>query len=83
MKKICRTIKLKKYKTYLDELSLEKIEGNNFIICFNDGSWIFGINKDDLQNNLEKDHIKRIRFIFDFGDRICINRDVVIDTDEI
>lgn len=83
MKKVCRIIKLRKYKSFFDKETIDKIEGHDFIVCFSDSTFEWCISKDELTKCLEKDHIKRIRYIFDMSDRISINRDVLIDTSEI
>lgn len=83
MKKICRTIKLMKFKSRLNEDSIKNIEGTEFIVCFNDNTWKYCICKEEVRELLEKDHIKSIRYIFDMTDRIIINRDILIDTDEV
>lgn len=83
MKKICRTIKLMKFKSRLNEESIKNIEGNEFLVCFEDNRFERVYFKHDLIGLLEKDHIKPIRYIFDMTDRILIRRDILIDTDEV
>lgn len=83
MKKICRTIKLRKFKTKLNEESLKDIEGTEFIVCFSNNKWLYAWGKEDLRSLLERDHINPISRIFDMTDRITINRDVLIDVDEV
>lgn len=83
MKKICRTIKLRKFKTKLNEESIKDIVCTDFIVLFDDGKWLLAYNKDHLRELLEKDHIRSIRYIFDMTDRIIIDRDVLINTDEV
>lgn len=83
MKKICRTIKLMKFESKLNEDSIKKIKGTDFVVCFNNGKYIKVYDKDDLRRLLERDHINPIRYVFDLTDRIIIKRDVLIDTDEV
>lgn len=83
MKKICRTIKLLKFKTKLNEESIAKFDNHEFIVCFTDSKWKYIICKDELREYLEKDHINPIRYIFDITDRIIIDRNVLINTDEV
>jgi len=83
MKKICRTIKLRKFKSFVNEFNLKELQGQEFMVLFSNGTWVYCINKDELTKCLEKDHIKPIRQIYDFADRIMVNRDVLIDTDEV
>lgn len=83
MKNICRTLKLMKFKSKLNEESIKNIEGTEFIVCFNNGKYTSACDKDDLRKLLERDHINPIRYIFDMTDRIIISRDVLIDTDEV
>lgn len=83
MKKICRTIKLLKYKTKINEEFIGEFDNHKFIVCFNDNKWLFACDKYDLRKFLERDHIRPIRYIFDLTNRIIIDRDVLINTDEV
>ena len=85
MKKICRTIKLRKYKCEINEDSIKQQKGKEFIVCFCDGKYLFAYEETmgDLRRYLEKDYIRRIRYIFDLTDRIIIDRDILIHTDEL
>ncbi len=83
MKKICRTIKLMKYKCFMDKETIDKIEGYDFVVCFSDSTFEYCVSKSELESCLRRDHIKRIRYIFDVSDRISIDRDVLIDTNNI
>lgn len=83
MKKICRTIKLVKFKSMLNEDSIKKIEGTEFIVCFQNNKFIRVYDKEDLRLLLGRDHINPIRYIFDLTDRIILDRDVLINTDEV
>lgn len=83
MKKVCRYLKLRKLKTDVQKESWERIEGKTFVIIFSDGSSESYITKTDLYNYLEKDHIRPIRYIFDITDRIIIDRNIIIDTEDI
>lgn len=81
MKKICRTIKLRRFKSFVDKETIDKIDGYEYIVCFADRTYKLCIGKSELYSCLEKDHIKRINYIFDTFDRIIIDRDVLIKTD--
>ena len=83
MKSICRYLKLKKLKSGVAKESWEKLEGQEFLVVFSDGTTEWCIDKGNLYNCLEKDHIKRIRYIFDMTDRIILERDIIINTEEI
>ena len=83
MKKICQTIKLKKLKTEITKDSLKDWEGHEFYILYQDKTWEWAICKEEVVSALERDHIKPIKYIFDATDRIVINRDILINTDEI
>lgn len=85
MKKICRIIKLKKYKTQFmeDEDWIKSRENNSWIIVFTDWTATFCWDKNELYKYLENDHIKPIQYIFDTIDKITIDRDVIINTDII
>lgn len=83
MKKICRTIKLRKYKCKLNEDSIKQFEGKEFVVCFRDNKYVFVYDTWDLRELLEKDHIRKIQYIFDLTDRIILSRDVLINTDEL
>lgn len=82
MKKICRTIKLRKFKSYIDEETINKLRENEYIVCLEDDTYHWCLTKSELRYYLEKDHIKRVRYVFDTVDRIMVNRDVLINTDE-
>lgn len=83
MKKICRTIKLRRFKTKLNEESIAKFDNHEFIVCFDDNKWAMVYDKYDLRKFLENDHIRPIYYIFDITNRIVIDRDVLINTDEV
>ena len=83
MKKICRKLKLMKYGCVFDQETLDKLSGENFVICFFDGTYKSGCSKSDLVKALEQDYIKNIRYIFDMVNRIIIDRTVVIDMEGI
>lgn len=85
MKKICRTIKLRRFKTRVDINQLASILANSgeFIICFDDNTWQKCLSKEELRSHLEREHIKGIRYIFEFTDRITLDRDVLINTEEV
>lgn len=79
MKKIFRTIKLLKYKTMIEDLDmLKEREGQYFAILFADGTYSFGDLR-EVKEALERDHIKRVAYIFDEVDKIIIDRGVRID----
>lgn len=82
MKKICRKIKLRKFKSMIEELGTH-VDSLDYIVCYDDSTYFHALNKEEVRECLEKDHIKGIRYIFDMTDRICIYRDVIIDTDNI
>lgn len=79
MKKVCRYLKLRKFKTEFDKDSIKCFEGKDFIVIFYDDSIQYCIGKEELYKCLEKDHIKRIRYIFDITDRISIIREPIIE----
>lgn len=83
MKKVCRTIKLMKFKSELGGDIFKDFENNEFIVCFEDDTYKYCPDKWDLRIYLEHDHIKKIAYIFDITDRIIVNRDVLINTDDI
>lgn len=80
MKKVCRTIKLLKFKNEVNDC--KNIEGKDFLVCFKSGKYKEVYCKSDLIKLLEKDHINPIWYIFDMTDRILVRRDVLIQTDE-
>lgn len=83
MKKICRKLKLMKYGCIFDQETLDKLSGENFVICFFDGTYESNCSKSDLVKALENDHIKNIRYIFDMVNRIIIDRTVIIDMEDV
>ena len=50
MKKICRTIKLMKFKSKLNEDSVKNLEGTEFIVCFDNGKYERCICKEEVRN---------------------------------
>ena len=83
IKKICRKIKIKKLKSGVMAETWETLAGNDFIVIFSDGTTKRCIDREELYNCLEKDHIKRIHYIFDMTDRIILERDIIINTEEV
>ena len=82
IKKVCRKIKLKKYRSELTEEVCKETDNTHFIIVYVNGQWEYG-DCWDVRKALENDHIKKINCIFDANDRISIFRDIIIDTDAI
>lgn len=84
MKRILQIIKLRKFKTELNESFLKGCyEGEHFLCWYKDGSCKEIFSKYDLIRELEKDHIKPIKYIFDMTDRIIIDRDIKINIEEV
>lgn len=83
MKKIMQTIKLRKYKAHLLKETIEKLEGQDFLIWYKDNTAEEVLNKWDLLEKIEKDHVKPIKYIFDMTDRIILDRNILINIDEI
>lgn len=83
MKKIIQTIKLRKLKTEVNKEYVEKMNEGNYLILFKDNTCKQVYTKDELINILSKDHIKPVRYIFSMADRICIDRDVHINIEEV
>lgn len=79
MRKIFKTIGFHKLKNEQNKEALKMIEGQHFLVWFNDNTCEEIYEKDDLIDCLEKDNKKRIRYIFDMIDRIVIDRDVKIE----
>lgn len=79
MKKIIQTIKLRKYKTKIVEEALKLHPQHSYLIWFKDGTAQAVDFKDDLIKELEKDHIRPIRYIFDMSDRIILDRDIRVE----
>lgn len=78
MKRIFQTISLRKLKTSVNKQALNQLEGKEFIVLFNDGEYERVYFKEDLKDILEKDHLRRIYYIFDLTDRIVVDRDILI-----
>ena len=78
MKKIFRTIKLRKLKTEITKENLKEFEGKQFYVLYRDDTYEYVMDTYDLRKILEKDHIKPIQYIFDATDRIIVDRDVAI-----
>ena len=78
MKKIFRTIKLRRLKTEITKENLKEFEGKQFYVLYRNDTYEYAMDTYDLRKILEKDHIKPIQYIFDATDRIIIDRDVAI-----
>lgn len=83
MKNICRTIKLRKLKSGVAEEFWKEMEGTEFVVIFDDGKAETWVNKERLYQLLENDHINHIKYIFDSTDRITLDRDIIINTDNM
>jgi hypothetical protein len=83
VKKIIQTIKLRRLKTEVNKNLIEEQNKNEFLILFKDGTCKETYYKDDIIRLLEKDHIKPIRYIFNMSDRIIVDRDIHINTEEV
>lgn len=83
MKRICRKLKLMKYGCVFDQETLDKLSGENFVVCFYDGTYESCYSRSDLVKVLENDHIKKINYIFDKVNRIIVDRTVIIDMGDI
>ena len=55
----------------------------NYLVLFKDDTCEEVYWKDVLMNILSKDHIKPVRYVFSMADRIVVDRDIVINIDEI
>ena len=67
-----------KFKTNLNSKILEQLEGNEYYVLFQDGTYKNVYFKEGLISILKQDHIKPIKYIFDTVDRIEIDRDIAI-----
>lgn len=79
MKKICQIIKLRKFKTGFSEEAKKMLEGDVFLVLYKDNTVKNIYTKDDLIKELENDHIKPIKYIFDMSDRIILDRDIRVE----
>ena len=79
MKKIFRTIKLRRLKTEITKENLKEFEGKQFYVLYRNDTYEYACDTYDLRKILEKDHIKPIQYIFDATDRIIIDRDIAIE----
>ena len=83
MKKIIQTLKRRKLKTDINKEYIDKMYEGEFLVWFKDDTCKEAHNKYDLVDILSKDHIKPIRYIFSMADRIVLDRDVLIDINNI
>ncbi len=81
MKKICRKLTLRRLKCEINRKELDKIISQESIVLYYDNTYRYCIHKDELYDALEKDHIKRIRYIFDMTDRIIVDRDIEVENE--
>lgn len=82
-KKIYQQIKLRKLKSQLNEDSLKILEGTEFVVLFKDNTYKNVYFKEDLIRIIEQDHIKPIHYIFDYTDRIILDRDILINIEGV
>lgn len=83
MKKICRVLKLHKYRGLVSKETQSNLDNHEFMVLFEDHTFKHCISKFEVYSYLERDHIKPILYIFDMYDRIIVSRDILIDTDHI
>lgn len=83
VKKIIQTIKLRKFKTEVNKKFIEELDESSYLVWYKDGTCKEVNFKDDLIDILSKDHIKPIRYIFNMSDRIIVDRDIHINTEEV
>lgn len=83
MKKIIQTIKLRKFKTGLSKEIQRMLEGDDFLVLYKDDSIKYIYTKDDLIKELEKQHIRPIKYIFDMSDRIVLDIDIQVDITKV
>lgn len=83
MRKVIQTIRLRKLKTEVNKKSIEEMCEGNYLVLFRDNTCEEVYFKDDLIKILSKDHIKPVRYVFSMADRIIVDRDIAINTDEI
>ena len=79
MKKIREYIKLRKFKNEKMKEALEELAGQEFLVWYDDDTCEQVYFKEDLIPILKRDNKKRIRYIFDFVDRIIVDRDIRIE----
>lgn len=83
MKKIIQTIKLRRLKTEVNKKGIEEMCEGNYLVWFKDNTCEEVYCKDVLMNILSKDHIKPVRYVFSMADRIVVDREIYIKTDEV
>lgn len=85
MKKICRTLKLRKFKTEITKEIWDSLSSSekSYYILYADGTYELAWGEYDVIKALEKDHIREVKYIFDASDKIMVDRDIIINTDEI
>ena len=82
-KKIIQAIKLRKLKTEVNKKFIEEANEGSYLVWYKDGTCKEVNFKDDLIDILSKDHIKPIRYIFNMSDRIIVDREIYINTEEV
>lgn len=80
MKKIIQTIKLKKFKSVVDTVGFNPFDDMYFVL-YQNGTYGLCWNKEELISELEKDHIKPIRYVVAKKDLIYIDRDIVVNAE--
>lgn len=83
MKKIMKTIKLRRFRTELNKSVVDKLAGQEFLVTYQDNTWEKVYYKEDLIPILNRDDKKPIHYIFDMTDRIIVDREILINPIDI
>jgi hypothetical protein len=81
-KKIAQTIKLRSFKSQIERTGIDLFSDSYFVL-FRDGTYVFCADKTDLVRALENDHIKPVKYVVQRNDLIYLDRDILVDIDEV
>ena len=79
MKTMREYIKLRKFKNEKLKEALKDLEGQEFLVWYEDDTCEQVYFRDDLIPILRRDNKKRIKYIFDLVDRIIVDRDIRVE----
>lgn len=79
MKTLRQYIKLRKFNEGKMKEAIEALEGQEFFVLYDDGTFESVWFKDDLIPILRRDNKKKIKYVFDFVDRIIVDRDIRVE----
>lgn len=82
MKKIIQKIKLKKFRNYIPEECHKDYSCDSFIVLYRNYTFKRIYSKSELIDVIQK-HAKDICYVFDMIDRIILDKDILVNMDDL